>query len=114
MVNEVVPHEALMETTRALARRLALVPEPSLRLNKAIAMQGLLAAGVNAGLLLEGTLSALAHSSHNAEREALLETQRAKGVKAYLEMRDGPFQPEPMGPRSAKSRAARAKNAPPR
>ena len=110
MVNEVVPHDKLMESARALARRIALVPEPSLRLNKAIAMQGLLAAGVNAGLLLEGTLSALAHSSHSAEREALLETQRAKGVKAYLEMRDGPFQPEPMGPRSAKGRAQRARD----
>jgi hypothetical protein len=46
--------------------------------------------------------------SHNAEREALFETQRSKGTKAYLEMRDGPFQPEPMGPRSAKAQAARA------
>ena len=108
MVNEVVPHETLMDAARALASRLALVPEPSLRLNKAIAMQGLLAAGVNAGLLLEGTLSTLAHASHNAEREALLKTQRTKGVKAYLDRRDGPFQPEPMGPRSAKGRAARA------
>ena len=27
-----------------------------------------------------------------------------QGVKAYLEMRDGPFQPEPMGPRSKKGR----------
>ena len=32
-------------------------------------------------------------------------------MKAYLEMRDGPFQPEPMGPRSAKGRAQRAKDA---
>jgi len=44
MVNEVVPHEQLMESVRALARRIALVPEPSVRLNKAIAMQGIQAA----------------------------------------------------------------------
>jgi hypothetical protein len=25
-------------------------------------------------------------------------------MKAYLEKRDGPFQPEPMGPRSARAR----------
>jgi len=68
-------------------------------------MQGMQAAGVYSGLLLEGTLGALAHSSHNEQREKLLQAQRAGGLKAYLELRDGPFQPEPMGPRSAKGRA---------
>jgi hypothetical protein len=29
-------------------------------------------------------------------------------MKAYLDKRDGPFQPEPMGPRSAKARAAKS------
>ena len=33
---------------------------------------------------------------------------RTEGMKAYLDKRDGPFQPEPMGPRSAKAQAARA------
>ena len=100
MINEVVPHDELMPRVRALAKRIALVPEPSVRLNKAIAMLGLQASGVHSGLLLEGALSALVHSSHNEDRERLLEEQRTKGLKAYLELRDGPFQPEPMGPRS--------------
>ncbi len=108
MVNEVVPHEELMERTRALAKRIALVPEPSVRLNKAITMMGMQAAGVYSGLLLEGTLGALAHSSHNEHREKLFEAQRTGGLKSYLEMRDGPFQPEPMGPRSAKGRQKKA------
>ena len=108
MVNEVVPHDDLMARARALAARIALVPEPSIRLNKAIAMQGLQASGVTSALLVEGALSALAHSSHNDYREELHEAQQTGGVKAYLQMRDGPFQPEPMGPRSAKARAARA------
>jgi enoyl-CoA hydratase len=107
MVNEVVPHDELMPRSRALAKRIALVPEPSIRLNKAIAMQGALAGGVHSALLLEGALSALVHSSHNEDRERLFEAQRTKGLKAYLEMRDGPFQPEPMGPRS-KPRASKA------
>jgi enoyl-CoA hydratase/carnithine racemase len=107
MVNEVVPHDELMPRARALAQRIALVPEPSIRLNKAIAMQGMQAAGVNSALLLEGTLGALAHSSHSEERERLFEAQRSKGLKAYLELRDGPFQPEPMGPKS-KSRPKKA------
>jgi enoyl-CoA hydratase len=104
MVNEVVPHEELMERSRALAKRIALVPEPSVRLNKAITMLGMQSAGVYSGLLIEGALGALAHSSHNEHREKLHEAQRAGGTKAYLELRDGPFQPEPMGPRSAKGR----------
>ena len=108
MVNEVVPHEELMERTRALARRIALVPEPSVRLNKHITMLGMQAAGVHSGLLLEGTLSALAHSSYNEHRERLFEAQRQHGLKGYLELRDGPFQPEPMGPRSAKARQKKA------
>lgn len=107
MVNEVVPHDELMDRARALARRIGLVPEPAVRLNKAIAMQGLQASGVYAALLLEGTLGALAHSSHTPEREKLFEVQREQGTRAYLQMRDGPFQPEPMGPRSAKARAAK-------
>jgi enoyl-CoA hydratase len=107
MVNEVVPHDELMPRARALAERIALVPEPSIRLNKAISMLGMQASGVNSALLLEGALSALAHSSHSEDRERLFEAQRSKGLKAYLELRDGPFQPEPMGPRS-KPRAKKA------
>jgi enoyl-CoA hydratase len=108
MVNEVVPHEQLMDKVYELARRMALVPEPSLRLNKAIAMLGMQAAGVHAGLLLEGALGSLAHASHNEFRDKLYEVQRTQGTKAYLEARDGPFQPEPMGPKSAKGRAQRS------
>ncbi|MBM3488642.1 MAG: enoyl-CoA hydratase/isomerase family protein [Alphaproteobacteria bacterium] len=108
LVNEVVPHDQLIARARALAKRIAMVPEPSVRLNKAIAMQGLSASGVHAALLLEATLGALAHSSHTPEREHMFAIQRDKGVKAYLELRDGPFLPEPMGPKSAKGMAARA------
>ncbi len=107
MVNEVVPHDDLMTRARELAGRIALVPEPSIRLNKAIAMQGLQAAGVTSALIVEGALSALAHASNDDYRDALQEAQCSGGVKAYLRMRDGPFQPEPMGPRSAEARAAR-------
>src|SRR5207244_12338439 len=78
MVNEVVPHDELMQRTRELALRLAKVPEPSLRLNKAISMLGMQASGLYSGLLLEGTLSALAHSSPNEHRETLFEAQRAQ------------------------------------
>jgi enoyl-CoA hydratase len=109
MVNEVVPHEELTTRVRALAARMALVPEPSLRLNKAITMMGVQVAGLHSGLLMEGALGALAHASHNEERERLFEIQRTQGLKAYLDARDGPFQPEPMGPKSDMARAGQTK-----
>ncbi len=101
LVNEVVPHEELLPAARRLAERIARVPEPSVRLNKQVTAYGLLASGIAAGMLMNGPLSALAHSSHGPERERLLEAQRQGGMRAFLEARDGPFQPEPFGPRSA-------------
>jgi hypothetical protein len=75
-------------------------------------MKGMEAAGVHAGLLLEGALGALAHASHDDQREKLFKIQQEQGLKAFLEARDGPFQPEPMGPRSEKGRAERINGSP--
>ena len=102
VVNEVFPADEFMSRVREFAMRMALVPEPALRLNKAIAMKGMEAAGVHAGLLVEGVLSTLAHVSHDEDRNRLFAVQREHGVKAFLDARDGPFQPEPMGPKSRK------------
>src|SRR4029077_7522543 len=44
LVNEVVPHDQLLPRARRLAERIAMVPEASVRLNKAITMRGLQAA----------------------------------------------------------------------
>src|SRR5919197_503698 len=73
VVNEVVPRAELMAKARALAERIARVPEPSVRLNKAVTCYGLLAMGVGAGMLMNAPLSALAHASYNRERGALLD-----------------------------------------
>jgi enoyl-CoA hydratase/carnithine racemase len=100
LVNEVVPHDQLLPAARRLAERIAMVPEPSVRLNKQVTMYGLLAAGVFAGMLANGPLSALAHSSHGPERERLWEAQGRGGMKGFLDARDQPFHPEPFGPKS--------------
>ena len=112
MVNEVVPHERT-DDAGACARCNVwrLCRSRRCRLNKAITMMGIQAAGLHSGLLMEGALGALAHASHNEERERLFEIQRTQGLKAYLDARDGPFQPEPMGPKSALARAERTKAA---
>jgi enoyl-CoA hydratase/carnithine racemase len=101
LVNEVVPLAELLPRARALARRIALVPEPSVRLNKAVTCYGLLAMGLGAGMLMNVSLSSLAHASHNSLRAQLMATMQAGGLKAFLEARDGAFRPEPFGPKSA-------------
>lgn len=101
VVNEVVPHEELMPRVRRLAERIAQVPEASVRLNKAITCYGLEAMGLRGGMLINGALSSLAHSSHGPEREALMAAQQKGGLKAFLDARDGPFLPEPFGPKSS-------------
>jgi enoyl-CoA hydratase/carnithine racemase len=100
IVNEVVPHDRLLPTARALAERIARVPEPSVRLNKAVTCYGLQAAGMYSGLLLNGALSALAHTSHLPMRDELFAATQQGGMRAFLEKRDGPFQPEPFGPKA--------------
>jgi len=101
IVNEVVPRDQLPPRARALAERIARVPEPSVRLNKAVTCYGLLAMGLGAGMLMNIPLSAMAHASYDDERGQLLEAMRTGGLKNFLEARDGTFRPEPFGPKSA-------------
>ena len=100
-VNEVVPHDRLMERARAMAARLALVPTDSVRLNKRLTTYGLHAMGLRNALQTGGLLSIVAHASTDAREVAdLYETQRRDGLTAFLRQRDNPFVPEPGGPRS--------------
>jgi len=101
IVNEVVPAAELMAKAHALAERIARVPEPSVRLNKAITCHGMLAVGLGAGMLANIPLSALAHASFNSDRADLLAAMQGGGLRAFLDARDGKFIPEPFGPKSA-------------
>ena len=100
IINEVVPDAELLTRCRALAERIAKVPEPSVRLNKAITCTGFMAMGLGSAMLLNGPLSALAHGSFNAHRAELMQLLQTGGMRAFLEARDGPFYPEPFGPKS--------------
>ncbi|MEE9146678.1 MAG: enoyl-CoA hydratase-related protein, partial [Candidatus Tectomicrobia bacterium] len=100
LVNEVVSPDQLLPTARALAERIAKVPEPSVRLNKAVTCMGLQAAGLHSGMLLNGALSALAHTSHLPRRDELFAATEQGGMRAFLDKRDTPFHPEPFGPKS--------------
>ncbi|HEX6512732.1 MAG TPA: enoyl-CoA hydratase/isomerase family protein [Chloroflexota bacterium] len=106
LINEIVPGDQVMTRARALAERIAKVPEPSVRLNKAITCFGWLAMGLGSAMLMNDPLSVLVHSSHNAERDRLLAAMQEGGLRAFLEARDGPFRPEPFGPKSKSERTA--------
>ena len=54
-------------------------------------------------MVLNGELSALVHSSRREDVLRPLEEAREQGgMRGFLQQRDGPFQPEPFGPRSEK------------
>lgn len=101
LVNEVVPHDDLMSRVRALAGRIAMVPEASVRINKGIAMYGLLSSGLFNGLLMSGPMSTIVQSSIGSPKwDELHKAQKDGGMRGFLDARDGPFRPEPFGPKS--------------
>ncbi len=105
IVNEVVPLAELMPKARAVAERIAQVPEPSVRLNKAVTCYGLLAMGLGAGMLMNIPLSNLAHASYNAQRGELLAAMQEGGLRAFLEARDGAIYPGALRTQVAPARA---------
>ena len=106
VINEVIPHDQLMDRATALAQRLAQVPPDSVRLNKAMTAYGLEALGYRSALTVNAALSALVEASNDGPDVERLEQARVEGgFKAVLEARDGPFMPEPFGPRSQHAKA---------
>lgn len=103
LINQVVAPEELLDTCFEIVERIALVPPETVRINLATAVLGVEMMGFRDAMLMDGQLSVPAHVMLREElRRPLDETRKEKGTKAYLQMRDGPFQPEPFGPRSQK------------
>lgn len=101
LVTKVVPADRLLEECFSLVERIALIPPEAVKINLHIATLGLQMMGLRDALLMDAQLSAPAHVMLREElRRPLDEARFSKGIKAYLELRDGPFQPEPFGPRS--------------
>lgn len=101
LLNEVVPASSLMEKATALAARLAALPTDALRLNKAIIRRGMDAMGYRNAMMTALDLSTLAASSVSQDVHGRLEEAfKSGGLRSFVEARDGPFLPEPFGPRS--------------
>jgi enoyl-CoA hydratase/carnithine racemase len=103
LVNKVVPSEQLLEECFTVVERIAHVPPETVKINLQISTMGLQMMGLRDALRMDETLSIPAHMMLNEEfRRPLDEVRATQGTKAYLQMRDGPFQPEPFGPRARK------------
>ncbi|MBF8268164.1 MAG: enoyl-CoA hydratase/isomerase, partial [Dehalococcoidia bacterium] len=101
IVNKVVPHDQLLEECFQIVERIAHVPPETVKINLNIATMGLEMMGLRDALFLDAQYSAPAHILLREERRRPLdEARRDEGTRAYLQLRDGPFQPEPFGPRS--------------
>lgn len=100
IVNEVVPHEELIDRATALAHRIALLPPDSVRMNKLITTLGMEAMGLRVALETGGMLSVITQSYSDApELDELERVRSTEGLAASLRLRDTPFLPEPGGPR---------------
>jgi enoyl-CoA hydratase/carnithine racemase len=103
LVNKVVPVDRLLEECFSIVERIARVPPETVKINLQIATMGLHMMGLRDALRMDETLSIPAHMMLREEfRRPLDEARANQGTKAYLQLRDGPFQPEPFGPRSKK------------
>jgi enoyl-CoA hydratase/carnithine racemase len=104
LINKIVPQDQLLEECFSLVERIAHVPPETVKINLQIAIMGLQMMGLRDALRMDETLSIPAHMMLREEFRRPLDEARAQlGTKAYLQLRDGPFQPEPFGPRSRKS-----------
>ncbi len=103
LVNQVVPVDDLLEECFKIVERIAHVPPETVKINLAISTMGLEMMGLRDALTMDETLSIAAHMMLREEfRRPLDEVRVNEGTKAYLQKRDGPFQPEPFGPRAKK------------
>ena len=101
LVNKVVPHDQLLEECFTLVERIAKVSPETVKANLFVSTQGLNAMGLRNAWMLNAKLSALAHSSSRADfRKGMFDSLTTGGMRSFLQERDGPFQPEPFGPRS--------------
>ena len=104
LVNAVYPQDQLINECFKIVERIALVSPETVKINLAVATMGLEMMGFHNAMKLDGILSAPAHVMLREEfRRPLDEARRDQGIRSYLQLRDGPFQPEPFGPRSRKA-----------
>jgi enoyl-CoA hydratase/carnithine racemase len=101
IVNQVVPADDLLDHCFSIVERIALVSPETVKINLAVATMGLEMMGLRNAAVLNDELSVSAQLSKREELQRPLdEARNENGLRGFLQARDGPFQPEPFGPRS--------------
>jgi enoyl-CoA hydratase len=101
LVNKVVPPDQLLDDCFRIVERIALVSPETIKLNLAVSTRGLAMMGLYNAWSLNAELASFAHTSMREDyRRHLEEARKQGGMRAFIEARDGPFQPEPFGPRA--------------
>jgi enoyl-CoA hydratase len=89
-VNKVVPVEKLADEAERFAKRLALVPAVSLKLNKRAVNAVWERMGFRDALAYNAALGGIIHTTDVPEWQRFREIQVSDGFRAFLEARDGP------------------------
>ncbi len=104
LVNQVVPKEQLLETCFQFVDRIAHIAPETVKINLQISTKGLEMMGLRKAWTLNAELAAMARLTKREEFNKRLDDAKKKGgLKAFLQERDGPFQPEPFGPKAKKA-----------
>jgi len=99
----VVPKDQLIETCFQFVDRIAHISPETVKINLQISTMGLEMMGLRKAWTLNSELAAMARLTKREEFNKRLEEAKKKGgLAAFLQERDGPFQPEPFGPRARK------------
>jgi enoyl-CoA hydratase/carnithine racemase len=103
LVNQVVVKDQLLETCFQFVERVAHVPPETVKINLHISTLGMEMMGLRKAWTLNAELAAMARLTKREEfNKRIEEAKRKGGLKAFLEERDRPFQPEPFGPHAKK------------
>jgi enoyl-CoA hydratase/carnithine racemase len=103
LVNQVVPKDQLLETCFKFVDRIAHISPETVKINLQISTMGLEMMGLRKAWTLNSELAAMARLTKREEfNKRLEEAKKQGGLAAFLQERDGPFQPEPFGPKAKK------------
>ncbi|MBI2857131.1 MAG: enoyl-CoA hydratase/isomerase family protein [Chloroflexi bacterium] len=101
LINEVVAQDELLEHCWKIVERIALIGPETTKINLQVITLGFEAMGLRSALRINNDLKALVVLSKREEFLRPLDDARERGgLREFLNVRDGPFQPEPFGPRS--------------
>ena len=102
LVNQVVPKDQLIETCFQFVDRIARISPETVKINLQISTMGLEMMGLRKAWTMNSELAAMARMTKREEFNKRLDDAKKKGgLAAFLQERDGPFQPEPFGPKAS-------------